>query len=1609
MSKNKGIIKKIGITLTIVLVIILLLLVSLRTSFMQNFLADKILSSLSENLDTDITIDDIRINFFDEATISRLLIKDQQNDTLLYADQVHVDISLFSFFNKTLHIDEATIDHPVVNISELEDGRYNFSFLFDLEEEEVASSNGEPWQFKLKEASIQDLTGTYTTKGQSITFQEEKLELDFSTFNIQDKIYALSDLYLSNGAVVLINRITGKNESPSTPFTLPDPGITIQIDNFDINEQSFVTISGPDSLKIEHLLLDGSDFSWNSNLLSGQLSSGSFITDKGLNLEDIEGHLAIDSNLVILNELKVYTNRDQVTLEKATVQIQPLNTTIDKLEAEISPATLALLKPYLPSDVRLLKGATANITASTLEYNYDQINLNNLNFKYGRDIQLSGNYRFRQYSNPERIQINADIRQLNIKQSTVKKTYPSLSIPDSLQRYETIIASGKISGPLNNLNLYDFNIDLDKKITSDFSGIIQNVLKPEEFTYDLTFNQVTTSISALPIPPVADLAIDKLGNLNYSGQLSGSRSTVNIEGILTSDLGQVNLNNRIALADQLEDLRYDGSVDFRNFDLGSLLKRDDLGTISLSTSLSGKGVNLTGLDSRINGTIESFTYKGYTYRNLTLDAIFSDCVLDGDLAIDDENISLTYSGRIDLTPGQIHVDCTADVDTINFAPLNLFNTKMGMKTRLKADFDVPISPGQKGRIAFLDLKMNDDQFRYNDDSLLIDLSRINQNTEIDITSNFLTGHIDGDYRLRELPDAFREIVRVYSPIPDSMEHMKPLQSKNIHFMGNLTSLDPINSILSDHEIFLRRGKIDVEIDLSDFRMKSNSRLDSLVFDGNLVEILQFRTDNNAELPNLRVEGYDGSTIGNISVPYFAINSQFKDRNVNADIIFEDLDNVPKLEVKTFWESQPNGELVLTIHDSLNLNNTLWNINENNRITFEDGIHINRLQLYNEKESMTIQSTDDKGNNMEVSFEDFDLRQWIELLASDPVDMSGLMNGTMELKDINNDFYFLINLTLSNIVYNKKPVGSVLFTANDDPASGIISGSFDLIGSENDIIGTGSFNPDTRQLNWDVYMGLLEMRLLDPFLEDIISESRGIMYGELKATGTLDRPDIYGELNFDNISTNVDLNNTRYNFDNHIISFSNTKIDIGQLTVYDQEENTALVSGIINHRFYNDFQLDLSLATDQFVFLNTTSRVNPIFYGKVILDTDISLTGPPDLVEVNANAVVMDNSSLTISPFSQTESILKEDFIRYGKPVDFENQSSRYLRQIARLYPYNVNMSLNVDEGSEFVFVVDPLSGDKLECKGKGNLRINFKPNGEQEIYGNYRVSEGAYSFSYGDFVNRDFKLLPGGTIQFNGNPLNAILDVEAVYTAYTSPYELIKNEVSLSESEINAARRRTDVEVLLSLSGSLLSPEIQLDIKVPELQAGSIVSVVDRKLNNLRNNPDELNNQVFALLVLNQFLSTESTSTGFDKVGQNIALSSISNLISSELNRLARNVIKGVDISIDVNSYNSQFLRESGSVNVTEVGLNVSKSLFNDRISISAGGNLNWDDYSLESGSFASFVGDFVLEYRLTESGNYRLRVFSKTDYDRLLNENTSRNGVSIYFSKDFDSKTTKQ
>jgi hypothetical protein len=255
-----------------------------------------------------------------------------------------------------------------------------------------------------------------------------------------------------------------------------------------------------------------------------------------------------------------------------------------------------------------------------------------------------------------------------------------------------------------------------------------------------------------------------------------------------------------------------------------------------------------------------------------------------------------------------------------------------------------------------------------------------------------------------------------------------------------------------------------------------------------------------------------------------------------------------------------------------------------------------------------------------------------------------------------------------------------------------------------------------------------------------------------------------------------------------------------------------------------------------------------------------------------------------------------------------------------------------------------------------------------------------------------------------GDPLESRFDIRATYSTQTTTYELLElgGLANANTTQSASAKRRQQVDINMGMSGTLEDPDIELSIALPESGGSAITNDAQAILNGM--NDQQIYEQVFSLLVFNSFnaFGGSGGGGGFDAgaQGANLAINSLSNLISNQLNRLADKAISGFDVNIGVESYENQYLGRQNTANV-----DLSRSLLNDRLTITFGTDVNVGSNTLagQQQNSAGFQSNFVLTYQLTESGRYFVRVFRRPDYDVISTNTPYENGVGVSYQRKFD------
>jgi TamB, inner membrane protein subunit of TAM complex len=270
--------------------------------------------------------------------------------------------------------------------------------------------------------------------------------------------------------------------------------------------------------------------------------------------------------------------------------------------------------------------------------------------------------------------------------------------------------------------------------------------------------------------------------------------------------------------------------------------------------------------------------------------------------------------------------------------------------------------------------------------------------------------------------------------------------------------------------------------------------------------------------------------------------------------------------------------------------------------------------------------------------------------------------------------------------------------------------------------------------------------------------------------------------------------------------------------------------------------------------------------------------------------------------------------------------------------------------------------------------------------GQVEVTEGDYLFTLRNVVNKRFQVVPGGRIVWYGDPFDAQLDLQAVYKLRAPLYDIMP-----PGERTDAHKKRVPVNVVMQLREKIMNPEIGFKVEVPTVDEN-----IKSQIASILSNEDEMNRQVFALIVLNRFLQPPMyAGTGSPTGTGNVAGTTTGELLSNQVSNWLSSLSNDFDLGVNY--------RPGSEITQDEVEVAVSTQLFNERLLLSTNVGVQYGAQQTTTGS--TLIGDFQLEYLMTDDGRLRMKVFSVTN-DRNLNQADqapTTQGAGLVIRRDFD------
>src|SRR5690606_19281037 len=303
----------------------------------------------------------------------------------------------------------------------------------------------------------------------------------------------------------------------------------------------------------------------------------------------------------------------------------------------------------------------------------------------------------------------------------------------------------------------------------------------------------------------------------------------------------------------------------------------------------------------------------------------------------------------------------------------------------------------------------------------------------------------------------------------------------------------------------------------------------------------------------------------------------------------------------------------------------------------------------------------------------------------------------------------------------------------------------------------------------------------------------------------------------------------------------------------------------------------------------------------------------------------------------------------------------------------------LNDKETFTIVMDPVTGDQLRVNGNATLTLDIDETGNVSLAGRYELTKGSYECTFYKLVRREFGIESGSSIVWSGEAMNAELDITALNRIDAAPIDLFTSQAS-DGTNMEAYRARLPFQVYLMIRGELLRPEISFRLDMPEQQRGAAGGSVYARIQDINTREQDLNKQVFALLILQRFVSDNPFESQSGGTLSAAARTSVNRMLSDQLNRMAEQ-IKGVELTFDLQS-GSEY-NDGRSSEYTQLQLGVSKRLLDDRLVVKLAGNVDIEGGSRQ-GNASDYIGDLALEYKLTEDGRFRINGFYASDYDMI-------------------------
>ena len=1140
---------------------------------------------------------------------------------------------------------------------------------------------------------------------------------------------------------------------------------------------------------------------------------------------------------------------------------------------------------------------------------------------------------------------------------------------------------------VENLHLKNIFLDFDgkiiaKKIFNDLNKEFN--LETNSLTLDLrklkTFSFLSKNLRD-QIPNISKLILN--GNTSFNNNFFEFKINSN------NDWGQINSFGNIELKN------FNKNNQIKSFKIASDLEEIDLSIFNSKRSvfLSGKfrveGKNLDKNEPKVYWDFENgiFYSKDFLINNINSRGRIEEQKLRNTLSINSKPLQLKSDLLYDFSK---EIPTTTLLANINRWNVNKLGFKFGNN---KQEFRGIISSNLQGK------KINDLEGEIKISSFSI----INKNNTVffnpiilkkyfDDQKSFLevsnadciNGLIEGNYRTSELGFLFQNLIHQSYPfIPEKKVTKNQYLKIKVKIFKKL--LDAIYPDFSLTENIILDGEITSNLSDSQLTLKTPYIK---------YRDIQFENLNFSINPNNKVNNSKFS-VDKLSHPYFkSTEFNLTSKKIKDTIFFQSnfknaLITNDTFKLNFYFNKDSLGISNFGIKRStIPIGPNIWTINPNNN-------DIQRI-IYNQKENITTIpsiSASSESQSLSISgaysskkeFEfDLDVKN-ITLEDVIPKIPSFYVNGKAnifsKISRSPKDNLLNFKAEVSDLIINNQRLGKLELLSYGNTKLNTFNTELTLKkGRKKNIALNGVWQGiEAPKFDFNIIFKDLELNFLSPLGKKALNNIKGLVNGKTRLWGDFNNLKHDGSLSLSNGGFSVPVLNLDYVLEESKIDLSDNSFIFNSILISDINENTsALVNGSFSHSNFKNWNANMIINSERMLLLNTKQKQESLFFGKGFFDGKVRLEGFTKNLNISLDGSTEVGTSIKI-PWTENYGLSDITFVKFVN----KKRTSNFKKELENegfeeVKGLEMDFRLEVNNKASIEIVIDQETGSYLSGSGNGSLLMDIDTKGKFNIWGDFSTYDGIYNFKNLGLIDKKFNVKPGGTIIWEGDPLDAKMNLQAVYEVPGGA----NPSILLDNPDFN---KNIPTEVSIKLEGNLLKP----DDPVFQINFPNTSEIVASEINYRLADPQR--SQLQALSLLSQGIFINEVSVSMQGITNNLyqkASDVISNLIGEDDDKLKVGIdyLQG-DKSALIDIATEDRLGFTLSTQISE------KILLNGKIGVPVGG--------VEQ---TLIVGNVQIDFILNDEGSLRAKVFNKENEFRYIGDELGyTQGVGLSYDVDFN------